>query len=449
MAIVKKKFYFHLRNPFTFLMTLFFPTLLLGYVLYSQYLQLTEDVAVQLSPDTYGDDVVTLMTAQDGADAHFVERYEQSMNRTGRFVTVPNMKAHIFNMTPVEYSDFKFRSVVGAVFTKDTTLAVFSNEPYHSIPIALTAVYNAMIQGKNPGAPRLAFVNHPVPQRLSGAQEQIKEMVTYYILAMMMSFGFISTVSGLVQVYVQERVSGVKNMLFISGLSPDLYWLFSFAADLMLFSVSVCSVAVVLALDRATPQLWEFCQISVMFGCSGLAFGYLRSRRFVKSADLGSDMTRFGTFTALLYFTVYTILIATATIKQESVEMFLMLLPFFNLVDAVLKYSLGVAGIQSLDLLWKNKLMFGISGLVCMVLVILHDTQDMDWVYKWCRRRRRQSGVQGDILRPVDEDVKREVARVDAMTEEERKSQLVVASHLRKDFGNATAVKDATFVLDR
>lgn len=445
-AIFKKKSLFSLRNPYTFIFQFFFPTLFLCYALYSQYLTVPKEASMELSLKSYGEDIINLLAVQKGSDLALVQRYEQQMNGTGEFRHVPDMNSHIFNMSPMDYEDFKYRALAGALITPNRTLAFFSNEPYHSIPISLTGVYNALIQTKNPGAPRLVFENHPIPQRLSGTEQQFAQMFSYYSMTIMLSFGIIATASGLCEVYVQERENGVMNMQFISGISPDLYWVFSFAFDMLVYGLSVSTVILILLWDHATPKLWQFFQILFLFGFSALPFGYLRARRYKKPADVNSDLQRFGYVSLIAYFTLYVGACTLGYMNQEKVEMFFMIMPHFNLVDGVLKYTLAVAGLQEIEVLWKNKLMFGVSGFLCLLLVILHDTQDMQWLYRWFRWNR---GDVHDVVPSQDNDVLREEARVDAMSEDEVGNELVVAKHLRKKFGKTTAVKDATFVLER
>lgn len=447
-ALAKKKFYFNLRNPFTFLIQFFFPTLLLCYAIYSQNVQFPRDTGLELRLGRYGGDVVTLMEVQDGSDAALVERYEQQVNSTGSLVTVDTINSHIAGMTPWEYNEFKYRSVVGALFTKDRVLAMFSNEAYHSVPISLTNVYNALIQGKNAGAPQLLFVNHPIPVKLSGAAEQFQRLSNYYTLALMLSFGVISTAAGLCQGYVQERESGAMTMQFIAGCHPVAYWTMSFLVDLFVYALSVATVIIVAAFDHTSPQLWQFYQVLFLYGWAALPFGYLRARRFKKAADLTSDLNRLGFICLVLYFVVYLGATALGYINQQRWEMFFMVVPQFNLVDGVLKYALSVAGLGDSELLWKNKVMFGVTGGVCLVLVVLHESQAMRWVYSCCGWLGKGQ-VEAEEDEALDEDVRRGVERVDAMTEEEVKEQYLVARHLRKTFGRKAAVKDATFVLER
>lgn len=90
--------------------------------------------------------------------------------------------------------------------------------------------------------------------------------------------------------------------------------------------------------------------------------------------------------------------------------------------------------------------MFFVSGCIWMMLVILHDTQDMRWLYKFWPPRNKE----GDAVEtPLDTDVVRELAKVDAMSGEQIEREVLVAKHLKKSYGTVKAVKDATFVLDR
>lgn len=347
-SIFLKKFFYNLRNPLSFAFQMLIPTLYLSYAIYSQHNRAQQDQGLELSLNTYGNSVVTLLSAENGTNNEaLVENYMQFVNRTGELRVVPHIKDYIFGLNASAYGTFKYYSVIGAHFTENRVLAMFSNQPHHSVPIALTSVYNAIIQKKNPGAPELLFINHPIPIKLSGAMEEILRLFSYYTAAVLLSFGLISSASGLCDVYVQERVSGVMNMQFISGLSPDLYWIFSFMVDLLLYGIAITIVMIVSVVDNASPNLVQLFQVIFMFGFAALPFGYLRSRRFKKSADLTNDLYRVGYLCLILYFTLYMGAIAKGWINQNKVEVYLMMLPHFNLVDGVLKYALGAAGMVS------------------------------------------------------------------------------------------------------
>lgn len=344
-SMLKKKYLTNLRNPLSFFFQFFAPTLFLGYVLYSQRSQLANNAPLELSLNEYGGQVVSLLAAHKNADMALVERYENSINRTGTLITVPDIKSYIWGMSDMDYNDFKYRSVIGADFADNHILAMFSGEPYHSIPISLTAIYNAIVR-KNPDAPELLFVNHPVPVRLSETENQLQEFASYYVVALLLSFGILSTSSDLCEIYVTERQSGVMNMQFISGLSPDLYWIFSLAADLVVYGLSVATVILVAGLTHSTKGLWEFYQILFLFGLAALPFGYLRARRFKKPADLGSDLRKFG-YLGILVYALIMGAITMGKVKKEDVEMYFMLLPHINLFDGVIKYTMAIAGLVS------------------------------------------------------------------------------------------------------
>lgn len=398
-----------------------------------------------MSLASYGNDVVNLMTVQNGSNYALADRYAELVNRTGQLITVPDIASHISSMSAMDYNDFKYRSVIGAVFTQDVILAMFSNEPYHSIPITLTNIYNAVIRGKDPSAPELVFVNHPMPIRLSDEDRKIESMSNYYLIAFLVSMGALSCSSDQSEFYVPERESGALNVQFIAGISPVLYWIFSLIADLIVYGLSVGTVILVAGLSNTSTELWEFYQILFLFGFAALPFGYLRARRFKKAADLGSDLRKFGYFGMLAYVLI-TGAIMLGKVDKKYVEVFYMILPHINLFDGVLKYTMGISGLGSFDDLWKNKVVFIASGTFYFVLVILHEIHALDWLYGMCQRKGSTEIVND---RRVDEDVVKEAEKVDRMTPGEISSQLMVAKHLQKSFGRFTAVKDSTFTLER
>lgn len=385
------------------------------------------------------------MTVQNGSNYALADRYADLVNRTGQLITVPDITSHINSMSAMDYNDFKYRSVIGAVFTQNVILAMFSNEPYHSIPITLTNIYNAVIRGKDPSAPELVFANHPMPIRLSDEERKIQSMSSYYLIAFLVSMGALYCSSDQCEFYVPERQTGAMNMQFIAGLSPFSYWMFSLIADLIVYGLAVGTVILAAGLSNTSTELWEFYQILFLFGFAALSFGYLRARRFKKAADLGSDLRKFG-YIGVIAYLVLTGAIMLGKLDKKYVEVFYMILPHINLFDGVLKYTMGISGLGSLDDLWKNKVVFVASGSFYFLLVILHEMHALDWLYGMWNSKESMEELND---RRVDEDVVKEAKKVDRMTPGEISSQLMVAKHLKKSFGRFTAVKDSTFILER
>lgn len=350
-SVFWKKFYFHLRNPFTFIFYFLLPTLMLAYLMYSQWTakNMKGHDGLHLNLNQYGGNVVTLIEAEEKANQKYVDNYME-LATSGRTEMVSNLNERIYGMTAREYYDFKNTAIMGAYFKADKSIvAFFNNEPYHSAPIALTNVFNAIIKSENPDHPRLEFVNNPIPEKLSETVQKIINMAGFLALGSLMTvaLSYWSGFFGLL--YVDERQSGMMHLQFTSGFHPCVYWSMNFFWDLLLHGLCM-TLVVIFAVASGMPALQgsheRFYLVLYLFGFSALPFVYWRALRYKKPWDLSGNIALIG-FLSLAGYGIYLAAVTAGYINKEKSEMVFMLLPFFNLIDALVKHSLASVGMVS------------------------------------------------------------------------------------------------------
>lgn len=124
-----------------------------------------------------------------------------------------------------------------------TLIAWFNNELYHSAPLSLNLLYNAILAakiGENSGSIKVS--NWPIPFRADSYSSLATlgyEMGSQ--LALNMSFAMAFIMSFYSMFYIHERSSKAKLLQLLSGLKMSTFWATSFMFDLMLHTIT-CAV---------------------------------------------------------------------------------------------------------------------------------------------------------------------------------------------------------------
>lgn len=171
-------------------------------------------------------------------------------------------------------------------FENSSFIAWFNGQPFHTSPLSLNLLHNAIVHAKFGDDHSIQVFNWPVPFR-----PESKALLTMTgddmgsQLAMNLSFVMAFTSALYIMFYIRERDSKAKLLQFISGVDTSTFWVTSFIFDFATHVLSsVITFLVVLAfqengwssIDEVIPLLVLF----IVFGLASLAITIVASFLF-------------------------------------------------------------------------------------------------------------------------------------------------------------------------
>lgn len=420
------------------------------YIHYSHKILDQSQKHLTLSLEVYEGDRICLVQADNSTDATLVANYKAMVETSCNVVTVPDMEEHIFKLSRWETYDFLRTAMIGAKFVENRVMAMFNNEPKHTVPMALTAVFNCLIKARqDPKIPQLLFVNYPVPW-ISPHME--KENLHY--VAIVATLGSALWTGLLSIVYIEERVSGAMALQYNSGISPLMFWLWSFIYDMFMVLVGGTLMIIAYGATKTFEDTGELYALVMLFAFACLPMAYLLAR-IAKSVGYFTLWLTIAGLVGVAMFAMVEALILDGEISEDD-ERYFMFYPYFNVLNTMVKQA-QVSGcsvkchkdetihsvliLQLNDDMWRNQVMFLVSGIFFFIVLIAHDRHMTNWIYNW------RGGGEMNVGK-LDEGVLAEMQKVDIMTKKEIARRLLVVKHLQKSYGEKVAVRDATFTLE-
>lgn len=424
LAILKKKFFYNIRNPFGSilqLITIPFLYLFLGnqmtsYVANHSELTISMDLYQKVSP-------LCLMESSENATSNsLIKNYKKLLGPKCKITELQNISSYVFGLDPYQNYAFLRTAVIGVKFEQEIIYAMFNQEAAHSVPISVTTVFNAIIQSDFPHSPQLIFTNRPIPwikKDFDGSLDVARRIgfiaapiLTIFWLAM---FGFL---------YQDEVKSGCMNLQFTSGLHPILYWCLSMMNDLVV--VILVDILIVIMVDYygLNVSLWHIGILVILVSFSGLPWVYFAAKIFPTTGSYILAMLLIGVVCS----------VAVILNGRAGIEPAFIFISFYNAALCAEQIYTNNTGSM-----WINYLCFLASGTLLMSLLVMIDLRTIS---------RIRSKVKDKPMDNIDEDVVEEIKKVETLTKKDIQGRLLVAKHLKKNYGKKVAVRDATFTVE-
>ncbi|XP_058053877.1 phospholipid-transporting ATPase ABCA3-like [Anopheles bellator] len=221
----------------------------------------------------------------------------------------------------------------------DRYTAWFNNKAYHTAPLSLAVLYNAIGRTLCPNC-SLAVVNKPLPYS-SSVRFLRTQAASNLGFQLAFNTGFAMAFVGALYIlyYVRERSSGSKLLQFVSGVEPVTFWGVSFLFDFAVYCGAMCLYLGTLAIFQeegwSTPA--ELGRVALVFLCFGLAvipFTYLGAYCFDVPSTGFIKMLIFNIFTGTVLFTaVFLLKVKDFDLRHvaETLEWIYMVFPLFAL----------------------------------------------------------------------------------------------------------------------
>ncbi|KAF5277492.1 hypothetical protein FQR65_LT03829 [Abscondita terminalis] len=206
--------------------------------------------ALPLNLGAYKDSVTVLTGNNTYSNRYF--HYIRKNNHEIMYIPDGNMSDILYNEAVHNYVRVRQRYICGAEFSKESMVAWFNNEAYHSAPLCMQIVLNAVLKETSHVDNEMVFVNYP---RKFTPITQLQDLSTGYSMGFQISFNLafaMALVSPFYIIfYVKERSSKSKHLQFVSGVSVLAFWIPAFIVDLVTFTfTSMCVCFTMMCFDE-------------------------------------------------------------------------------------------------------------------------------------------------------------------------------------------------------
>ncbi|KAJ7352721.1 hypothetical protein OS493_034326 [Desmophyllum pertusum] len=350
------------------------------------------------------------------------------------------------------------------VASQTETTVWYSNEAYHTIAEALSAMSNILLTDQTGDSSySIETTNYPLPNSVTNKADNVTGDFSALLLAIFLALGMAFMAASFVTFIVQERVSKAKHLQFVSGVDVFSYWFATYTWDFINYFFPALVILILFAafqVDSYQEELGIVFLMLILFGLCVLPFVYCLSFAFT-SPLVGYALIVFvlSILSLAMLITVFVLQLPSLDLEEEAeiTHYVFMLIPTYTLaysfIDLNQNYGYRKVCNESPDALEGCKLMgivftdHGLSwerpgigqmalylfveGAVLFILVLLIE------VRFFIGARTRTSAGTFDSQRQgnEDEDVYTERTRIKNMSPDVIDTQSVVLKDLTKVYG--------------
>ncbi|XP_071081913.1 phospholipid-transporting ATPase ABCA3-like [Haliotis cracherodii] len=253
------------------------------------------------------------------------------------------------------------KMIIGTQFkSSKEAIGIFNGQPYHSQPIALSFMMNAILKYFTSQDHSITTINNPLPLDAQKTSRNTLSAVTGlgFSVAFCLIFGMAFLTSSFVHFLIKERLVGAKHLQTVSGVGPFVFWLSNFVWDYINYLIPSLLLLIVFA-GFQSPAYTEDGRLGIVFlillvyGLAVLPFMYALQYMF-KSPPTGMVVIIIlniitGLATLLTSF-MLTTLQKTSEAKVAD-WIFLLVFPHYNFGKS---YMDMYSNYQSLDICSKQ-----------------------------------------------------------------------------------------------
>ncbi|XP_058124968.1 phospholipid-transporting ATPase ABCA3-like [Anopheles ziemanni] len=445
---------------------------------------------LKITMDSYEKAITVLETT--GGNVARIDAFKSMFETHGGLVPIDeDISEYIVRKAKEDIASVNTQYFVGASITSGPTyVGWFNNKAFHTAPLALNLIYNAILQAECSEC-RLNVINKPLPYRLETQLEKLNTGLNAgFQLAFNTGFAMAFVAAIYIMFYIKERTSRAKLLQFVSGTNVPLFWGLAFVWDYTLFVLnSLVYIATVAIFQEegwsSFAELGRAFLLLLFFGLAALPVTYLFSFLFTVSATGFVRMMFVNVLSGAIFFTVVNVLkfpgIDLSDVA-EGLEWLFMFFPNFilshglnNLNQATSTASscarsceqlgpLCVAGNmcavseRCCDLEWFSFGKFGIirNLLFCLLLCAigfgLLFAQEYGMLRRVLQRLRRKKPTPMDALSgddaEQDSDVLEEKRRVQNLGRADLDGHNLLLRDVSKFYGNFQAVNSLSIGID-
>ncbi|XP_059614826.1 phospholipid-transporting ATPase ABCA3 isoform X2 [Phlebotomus argentipes] len=376
---------------------------------------------------------------------------------------------------------FNSRYLVGATISGNEITAWFNNQPFHTIPLSLDTVYNAILRATCGQQCGITVTNHPVPFTYESRLIILSVGNNMgFQLAINIAFAMAFVGAFFIMFYIKERMCRAKLLQFVSGVNVFTFWFTALIWDYIVYLVTACLMIATLAAFQEEgwsegPELGRVMALLAFFGFAMMPIVYLFSLLFEVPSSGFTRMSMIGIFTGVAFFQVVFVLrIPSLELVHiaDGLTWAFLIFPFFalsnglsniNTLNTIIPFCNSVCNWPSEDCcvedlpdtccvggyfdfkapgIGRDLTYMAVVGLIMLVILLLKETRVLEGVFY------RGKNVVDKVTIPeteeegglLDDDVRDEKERVREMTLTDIENHNLVLKDMTKYYGKFLAV---------
>ncbi|XP_046544461.1 phospholipid-transporting ATPase ABCA3-like [Haliotis rubra] len=159
------------------------------------------------------------------------------------------------------------KMIIGAQFkSSKEAIGIFNKQPFHSQPIALSFMMDAILKYFTSPDHSITTINNPLPLDNKGTSKNTLSSVSAlgFSVAFCLIFGMAFLTSSFVYFLIKERQVGAKHLQTVSGVGPFVFWLSNLAWDYINYLIPSFLLLIVFA-GFQSPAYTEDGRLGIVF----------------------------------------------------------------------------------------------------------------------------------------------------------------------------------------
>lgn len=182
----------------------------------------------------------------------------------------------------------QYLAAVSMGTSKDANAIVvwYNNQPFHTAPLSLNLVQNAIVRAMVDPECSIEVVNKPVPFTITSRINFLEAGNNIgFQLASNLGFAMAFVAAFYIMFYIKERETKAKLLQFVSGVNVFTFWMTSFIWDYITYFITTILLVLTLALFQedgwSTPtELGRTLLVFLLFGFAMLPMTFLAAKFF-------------------------------------------------------------------------------------------------------------------------------------------------------------------------
>lgn len=258
----------------------------------------------------------------------------------------------ILDLATTQIVDINTKYMVAASIGPKNITAWFNNQPYHTAPLTLNLIYNALLRAYMGSEDySIEVINHPLP---FGAMTEFQQLASGNNLGTQLSSNLcfcMSFITSLVSLFIiRERVTRAKLLQYVAGIRIPIFWITQFLWDYLLLIITSLLIILVIACFQQAgyttfSELGKNFAILLIFGLPAIPWTYLLTKYFDEPAAGFARISMINLIVGLIFFILVTVLASPIYNDKDTADglsWFFMIFPHFSLAQSLNKLSTNI-----------------------------------------------------------------------------------------------------------
>eukprot|EP00118_Oscarella_pearsei_P002785 m.11554 g.11554 ORF g.11554 m.11554 type:complete len:2446 (+) comp23502_c1_seq1:90-7427(+) len=195
--------------------------------------------------DTVNSQVLQDLSSKNNVSGYLIETTSQYILERYQGASFGNENPHFPAVRAGAYQE-----IMDGLVVKKAAKAWYNNKGYHSSPISLNILNNALLRGNlNNSKDILKYgittSSHSFNETAGQLfQDQLRSGVDL-LIAICVIFALAFVPPSFIMILIRERASGAKHLQLVSGVHPVMYWVSNFVWDMLNYMVTVVCLAII------------------------------------------------------------------------------------------------------------------------------------------------------------------------------------------------------------